>query len=129
MKIKQLIPMLESDDMEATIDFYTQKLGFKSHGIGKDENGMYWCGLYRDDAEVMFTSRNAHSKEKKATFNGVLYFYPESVDELWEELKDKAEIEWEPQDFGYGMYDFAIRDNNDFVLAFGQSAESRPKTT
>lgn len=121
MKLKQLIPMLESDDMKATVDFYTKTLGFDMYDKAENERGIYWCSLYRDDAEIMFTDRNAHSKEQKATFNGVLYFYPDNVNKLWEELKDKVRVEWEPQDFGYGMYDFAIRDNNDFILAFGQA--------
>lgn len=120
MKLKQLIPLMESDDMQATLDFYTQTLDFKVYDVAKNDRGIYWCSLYRDDAEIMFTDRNAHSKEKRATFNGVLYFYPDDVDELWKELKDKVTVEWTPQDFGYGMYDFAIRDNNDFILAFGQ---------
>ncbi|MCE7994619.1 MAG: hypothetical protein HEP71_21750 [Roseivirga sp.] len=120
MKLKQLIPMMESDDMQATLDFYTQTLGFEVYDLAKNERGIYWCSLYRDGAEIMFTDRNAHSKEKRATFNGVLYFYPDNVDELWQELKDKVTVEWTPQDFGYGMYDFAIRDNNGFILAFGQ---------
>lgn len=112
--------MMESDDMQATLDFYTQTLGFEVYDLAKNERGIYWCSLYRDGAEIMFTDRNAHSKEKRATFNGVLYFYPDNVDELWQELKDKVTVEWTPQDFGYGMYDFAIRDNNGFILAFGQ---------
>ncbi len=123
MKLKQLIPMLESDDMEATISFYTETLGFKIYDKAQNERGIYWCSLFRDDAEIMFTDRNVHSKEKKATFNGMLYFYPDNVNELWEELREKVKVEWEPQDFGYGMYDFAIRDNNDFILAFGQVTE------
>ena len=126
MKIKQLIPMLESDDMEATINFYTQTLSFSIFDVAKNEDGgIYWCNLYRDDAEIMFTSRNAHSPEVNATFNGVLYFYPDDVDALWQEFKDRVKVEWEPQDFGYGMYDFAIRDNNGFILAFGQTMKSR----
>ena len=126
MKIKQLIPMLESDDLEATINFYTKTLGFNIFDVAKNEDeGIYWCNLYRDDAEIMFTSRNAHSPEAKATFNGVLYFYPDDVDALWQELKEKVTVAWEPQDFGYGMYDFALRDNNGFILAFGQTMKSR----
>lgn len=126
MKMKQLIPMPESDDLEATINFYTQTLGFEIFKVMKEEDGTpYWCNLYRDDAEIMFTNRNAHSKVPKATFTGVLYFYPDQVDELWKELKGKVQVEWEPQDFGYGMYDFAIRDNNGFILVFGQTLESR----
>lgn len=125
MKIKQLIPMLESDDMEKTIRFYTETLGFQVFNVMKEEGKAYWCNLHRDDAEIMFTSRNVHSASKRATFTGVLYFYPDDVDALWKELKDQVKVEWEPQDFGYGMYDFAIRDNNDFILAFGQTVEER----
>ena len=125
MKVKQLIPMLESDDLEATINFYTQTLGFRAFDIMKEEGKPYWCNLQRDDAEIMFTSRNSHSQVPKATFTGVLYFYLDNVDELWQELREKVTVEWEPQDFGYGMYEFAIRDNNGFILTFGQTVESR----
>ena len=125
MKIRQLIPMLESDDLSATVDYYTKTLGFQIQDTAQnEEEGLYWCSLCRDGAELMFTTRNAHSLQARATFNGVLYFYPDDVDALWQELKDKTNVEWEPQDFGYGMYDFAIRDNNGFILAFGQTTES-----
>ena len=121
--------MPESDDVKGTIDFYTQALGFSLEAQGEDEEGTYWCRLKRDSAEIMFTNRNVHSKEVKATFNGVLYFYPDHVDELYEELKSKVRVEWEPQDFGYGMYDFAIRDNNNFILAFGQPLSELNETS
>ena len=127
MKLRQLIPMLESDDLPATIDFYTQILGFQVFDIAKGDEGPYWASLYRDGAEIMFTNRNAHSNEAKATFNGVLYFYPDDVNAIWKELKDKVQVEWEPQDFGYGMWDFGIRDNNGFLLNFGQPVKELSK--
>lgn len=123
MKLRQLIPMLESDDLPGTILFYTEVLGFEIFDIAEDENGPYWVNLNRDKVEIMFTTRNAHSKEARATINGVMYFYPDDVNALWEELKDKVKVEWEPQDFGYGMWDFGIRDNNGFLLNFGQPIE------
>ena len=115
--------MLETDDLPATIEFYTKTLGFEVYNTLSNEEGPYWTSMHRDDAELMFCTRNAHSKPKHATVTGVMYFYPDDVMALWDELKDKVKVEWKPEDFGYGMLDFGIHDNNGFILAFGQPTE------
>ena len=35
-------------------------------------------------------------------------------------MKDKAEVVYPIEDFDYGMREFAIRDNNGYLLQFGQ---------
>ena len=39
---------------------------------------------------------------------------------LWEQIKDKASVVYPIENFFYGIREFAIRDNNGYVLQFGQ---------
>ena len=125
MKLTGLIPMLESDDLKGTLNFYRDRLGFALTGIAPGKKQPYWLSLRRDEVEIMFTDRNAHSAIQLPTFTGVLYCYPDDVDEIWEELKDKVPIAWPIKNFEYGMREFGIRDNNGYILSFGQPVEIR----
>ena len=123
MKLTGLVPMLESDDMIGTLKFYRDKLGFALTGIAPGKTQPYWLSLRRDSVEIMFTDRNAHSPIQLPTFTGVLYCYPDDVDKMWEELKNKVPIEWPIKSFEYGMREFGIRDNNGYIISFGQAVE------
>jgi hypothetical protein len=39
---------------------------------------------------------------------------------LWEKRKDKVAVCNPVEDFSYGMREFAIRDNNGYILRFGE---------
>lgn len=63
---------------------------------------------------MMFTARNAHSASARPVMIGSLYFNPDNIDELWEELRGKLAIE----NFDYRMRQSDIRDC--YLLKFGQ---------
>jgi len=46
------------------------------------------------------------------------------VDAWWEYLKDKGTIVYPIENFDYGMREFAIRDNNGYILQVGSEVES-----
>ena len=123
MRLTGLIPMLEVDDLGLTIDFYSTVLGFECAGRYPDEGNPGWALLKRDDVEIMFTVRNAHSKVEKPVMTGSLYIHPDNVNEVWDLLKDKVTIEYPIEDFDYGMREFAIRDCNGYLIQFGQGIE------
>ncbi|WP_165456536.1 VOC family protein [Pedobacter kyonggii] len=52
--------------------------------------------------------------------SGSLYINTNKVATLWESLKDQCEICYPSEDFDYGMREFAIYDNNGYLLQFGQ---------
>lgn len=107
-------PMLKANSLDETIAFYTEVLGF--HVANRME---HWCALRSGDSEVMFYDHdNLHPEPPQMT--GVLYFNPTDVKSLWEQVKDKAKVEWELQTMFYGMVEFAIRDCNGYILSFGQ---------
>ncbi len=57
---------------------------------------------------------------KQHNLPGPFYFNIADVDNLWESLKDNVKICYEIATFEWGMREFAIYDNNGYVLQFGE---------
>ena len=115
--ITELRPMLWTGDLKGSVDFYVEKLGFTCNAFS-DEWG--WASLSLDDAGIMFSRPNRHIAYDKIGCTGSFYFSTDDVDGLWQQLKDKAEVCYGIENFHYGMREFAIYDNNGYLLQFGQ---------
>ncbi|MEO8650319.1 MAG: hypothetical protein ABI539_14235 [Acidobacteriota bacterium] len=68
----------------------------------------------------MIARPNVNTKYDKIGFTGSFYFTTESVDDLWTKLKDIANVCYGIENFEYGMREFAIYDNNGYLLQFGE---------
>jgi len=68
----------------------------------------------------MLSKPNEYMPYDKIGFTGSFYFNTDDVDSLWEKLKDKARVCYGIEDFFYGMREFAVYDNNGYLLQFGQ---------
>lgn len=113
MRLKALVPMLQTEDMRRTRDWYEHVLGFSCVSAQGDE----WCRLERDDVAFMFM-RNDHLGSPHAT--ATQYIYVDDVLVLWDSIKAASVAEWGPERMPYGMIEFAIRDPNGYLLSFGQ---------
>lgn len=118
MKLSGLRPVLYTTDLQATVTFYTRVLGFTCEAL---DFSIGWASLKRDDVGIMLSLPNAHIPFEKPTFTGAIYINTTDVDKLWENLKDKAKVCYEIENFDYGMREFAIYDNNGYLLQFGQA--------
>ena len=114
-----LHPMLRTKDLKATIEFYTQRLGFVCEGFSAEDG---WASLRRDAVEIMVATPNVHVPFDTPMFTGSFYFNVEDVAALWAQLKDVVEIAYPLETFHYGMSEFAIYDNNGYMLQFGAPA-------
>jgi uncharacterized glyoxalase superfamily protein PhnB len=121
MKVTDLKPMLCTEDLKGTIDFYVDTLGFTCDAYN-DEWG--WASIRKDDVAMMLSKPNEHTPYDKIGFTGSFYFSTDDVDTLWEKLKDKAQVCYGIEDFFYGMREFAVYDNNGYLLQFGQEIEA-----
>jgi uncharacterized glyoxalase superfamily protein PhnB len=101
--------------MDESIRFYTDMLGFS---CANRTNG--WATLHCGLAEIMLSLPHEHLLFEKPGFTGSFYFQAEDVDSLWEKLRDKVVVVYPPENFDYGMREFAIRDNNGYILQFGK---------
>ena len=117
MALKKLAPILTTDDMDRSVRFYVEVLGFT---CGMQTHG--YSNLYRDDVRIMLAAPNKHFEWKGANFTGQFYIdleTAEEVDALWETVKDRVDVIYALDDFDYGMHEFGVRDDNGYHLAFG----------
>ena len=117
MRLKEVRPMLNTRDVKETVEFYTTRLGFVCESRSEEWG---WASLKRDDVGVMIALPNDHEPFERPHFTGALYLYSDDVDGEWQQLKDKTKVCYPIEDFDYGMREFAIYDNNGYILQFGQ---------
>ena len=124
-----LCPVFISRDIEKTVEFYTEKLGFKSaKHYDKAEN---FATLYRDDIE--FVIIQAKSGEITSTTQGhrtgnddayIVTATPEGVDPIYEEFKAKGvKILSKPHMTDYGSYEFTIEDIDGRQIGIGRISD------
>lgn len=116
-KFHYLRPMLWTNELKETIAFYVNVLGF---ACGEYNEDWGWAALHKDNVEIMLAKPNEHTPFDKPTFTGSFYINVENADELWEQLKDKCNVCYEIETFEWGMREFAVYDNNGYLLQFGQ---------
>lgn len=117
MKISTLRPMMWTEDLAGTVEFYTKTIGFTTREFSEEWG---WASLYRDDVWIMLARPNEHMPYDKIGFTGSFYYTTDDVDALWEQIKDKVKVCYGIENFEYGMREFAIYDNNGYLLQFGQ---------
>ncbi|MFY8097204.1 MAG: VOC family protein [Flavobacterium sp.] len=116
IQFKSIRPILWTNNLEESITFYCTVLGFKLDEKNADWG---WASLTKEEVNLMLALPNEHTFIEKIGFSGSLYFEVTEVDKLWEEIKDKAKICYPPEVFEWGMKEFALYDNNGYLLQFG----------
>jgi len=84
-------------------------------------------GIYADSSASLRAP--CHLKDQspfstQRTWTNPSDFIRTFLDSLWEKFRDKVVIVYPVEDFDYGMREFAIRDNNGYILQFGQEIAS-----
>ena len=120
MSLQNLRPMLWTADLAGSVVFYTSVLGFTANEINNDRG---WASLSKDKVDLMLARPNEHTPYDKIGFTGSFYFTTDDVDEMWNELKDKVKVCYGIENFEWGMREFAVYDNNGYLLQFGQDIE------
>ena len=120
-------PVFNVQDLLGTLDYYCDALGFERPRLWGDPP--YFCMPARDGLIVMLHKVEDKSRVQTARDLGKpwdAYFWVRDADALFEEFRSKgALIEYEPvTQEGYGNREFAIRDLEGHVLAFGQEMDA-----
>ncbi len=121
MKLEKIIPLLYSLDLNATVHFYTTHLGFM---VNEWNESLQWVSLSNGDIELMFSSPVEGANTGNPHFTGSFYFRVQDAAALWAALTELAvtppiSICYPLETFDWGMQEFAIYDNNGYVLQFG----------
>ncbi len=125
-RLVSLCPVFISPNIEKTVAFYTEKLGFKSaKHYDKAEN---FATLYRDDIEFVMIQAKSGEIASPSLRNGpgnddayIVTATPEGVDPLYEEFKAQGvKIMAKPHETDYGSYEFAIEDIDGRRIGIGR---------
>ena len=117
MSLKSLTPIIYAKDLEATIAFYCAILGFT---IKEKNSEWVRASLLKEGAEIIVTGPNILGHLEDPHFTGSFLIETDDLDGLWNELKGKVKVILEPIDVEWGGRQFALMDNNGYVLIFGQ---------
>jgi catechol 2,3-dioxygenase-like lactoylglutathione lyase family enzyme len=125
-RLASVCPVFLSLNIEKTVEFYTEKLGFKSaKHYDKAEN---FATLYRDHIEFVIiqakSGEMAFTNQRNSPGNDDAYIVtatPADVDPLYEEFKAQGvKILAEPHETDYGSYEFAIEDIDGRRIGIGR---------
>jgi uncharacterized glyoxalase superfamily protein PhnB len=127
--LKKLTPNLMVEDVNRTIAFYTEVLGFETVATVPEAGQLDWAWMQRDDVQVMFQARASLDEEipalKDVPIGASQTFYIEvtGVQELYAQLTDKVEIVADLHTTFYGTSEFAFRDLNGYILSFSEAVQ------
>lgn len=74
--MRSVWPLPMVDDLEASIAFWTDRLGFTIAGRAEADGHVFWCRLERDGASVMLESADPASGPAPERGTGVVFYLP-----------------------------------------------------
>src|SRR5712671_4460361 len=116
-----VVPMLHVPNIRATVEWYTS-IGFKLIRQNEEAGELNWAKLSFGNSEIMLSCDGKPSADHRREVD--LYITVDNVDDFHRRLKDRAEVVVDLYDTLYGMREFIIRDNNRFLVAFGQPVQT-----
>jgi len=127
MKLKQLVPMLNVSDVQASLAFYRDALGFDMVSPEEALDEWHWCIIRHGNVELMLSQTGAGPRldtgvnpHKDANWPTILYFYPDDVTTLYQALQDADYQVSDLEVTFYGMNEFSMQDPDGHLLSFGQ---------
>lgn len=127
MKLNSLTPNLMVNDVEETIEYYTDILGFTVLMTVPETGKLDWAMVKRNDVLMMFQSKKSLSSElprlagEKPGGGLTFYIKVDRITELHEELfNNEVEIISDLESTFYNTIEFSIVDVNGYVLTFSE---------
>jgi uncharacterized glyoxalase superfamily protein PhnB len=131
-RLTRLRPLLEVKDVEASIAFYADVLGFSCTSSIGEAGRRVWANLAKDDVMLMVNEMHTHDDEDdgadhdhdhEPALTGSLYFDVEDVDALVLDVGGKVALAFGPEDRPHGMREIAVVDPDGYLLVFGTSLD------
>ncbi len=121
---KSITPNLMAENVEETIQFY-ERLGFTATAtVPKEGGGIQFAILAKDNLMLMFQDRESLMgeypilKTERTQPSITLYIVVSDVKKYFDDMKNIFELQCGLHKTFYGAEEFAIKDNNGYVLTF-----------
>ncbi len=124
MTIRQLWPLLPVSDIDRSVGFYRDKLGFTIVGEANDDRGVFWCRLGRAGASIMLERTGHASRPLPQGAPAIsLYFVCDDADALYAELVERGLALDPPTTAYYGMRQVFVPDPDGHSVCFESPTE------
>jgi uncharacterized glyoxalase superfamily protein PhnB len=127
MTLKKLTPNLMVEDVERTLTFYRDVLGFQVVTTLPEAAPFDFAIVQRNGVELMFQSRQSLSENVPALAGSLIgasqTFYIEVSDlrDLYERIRDQVEIVVDLHTTFYGTQEVYFRDINGYIISFSEA--------
>ncbi len=122
--LKKITPNIMVKDVNKTIEFYKEVLGFELINTVPESGEYEWAQVKLGKVELMFQTQ-ASLVKGIAGFEGVspfativFYIEVEGLQVLYDRIKQKVKIVDDIHETFYGMKEFCIEDCNGYFLTF-----------
>ena len=127
MKFNNLIPLLDVNDVEESIEFYTDALGFTIEDKLIWNGKIDWALLSAGAIRLMLSNGDVgHRNSTVDQSNNVFFIYPDDIESLYGSLQAKG---YEPsalQSGQRGTREFCLQDPDGYVLWFSYKQVAEP---
>lgn len=123
--VKNTTTELMVDDIEKSIDFYRNILGFEIT-VSAPEKNPFFVILQNGSVELMLYHRTQFSEEipkfKDMAVGGTiaLYIGVEEINSFYNSVQDKVKIIQPLHTTDYGSIEFSCEDNSGYILMFNE---------
>lgn len=128
-KLESLTPNIMVKDVNATLDYYTNNLGFKLIDTNPISGQYEWGYIMLDNVGMMFQEEKSLKTEYKEIeplkVGGALTFYIriKDINSYYNQISKKTNIIKPMNKTFYGTNEFAIMDLNGFIITFSETPE------
>lgn len=127
--LKSLTPNVIVNDVNKTLAYYTQKLGFTTLATVPEEGTFNWAMASRDGVTLMFQSLHSIQEDlpelgiKTLGALGTFFVDMSGIDDLYQSLKGTVDIISDMRVTFYGKKEFTIRDLDGYFITFAEDAQ------
>lgn len=127
--MRKLTPNLIVQNINASIEFYKNVLGFETIMTVPEEEPFQWAMMKNDNVEIMFQSKEslpdlpkeiAEMKKGEIGASLILYIDVPDIKTLYKKVKGQVSIVEDMHTTFYGTQEFAIKDVDGYILTFAQ---------
>ncbi|MGE3181338.1 MAG: VOC family protein [Phycisphaerae bacterium] len=118
--ITKLSPMLAVANLQRSIDFYVNALGFRVSSTWGPDDEPCWAMVSNGTVEIMLTVEASDDPPRAG--QTIFYFYPDDVLRLHEKLSESGLVVSKVRETAYGMREFDMLDPDGHRLWFGEES-------
>jgi len=117
--VRELWPLLLVQDIERSLAFYRDRLGFELVGEARSGERMYWCRLQLGGASIMLQQAAAEDGPAEGRGRGVsFYFVCDDADQVFADLTARG-LKLDPPSIAYyGMKQLFVPEPDGYSICF-----------